>query len=299
MSNDTSIPTQNQLPIEPTIYFPDDLENYAPWVTEHGLRYEYGMCQCGCGEKTSIATRNRYERGNAKSEPVRFIAWHGIGCEPDPVPVYGEGEYAPWVEEHGLQYPYGKCQCGCGQDAPIAKRNEFRRGYVKGQPIRFIHAHHTRLQRTPPIDEHFWAQVEILGPDECWEWQSGKSHKGYGHARFEEQTVVAHRVAWILTHGHIPDGLHVLHKCDNPPCVNPNHLFLGTNADNVADKVAKKRQSRGTSNGIAKLTEEQVTEARRRFAEGGISMAALARKYGVSGVSMRCVLLRITWKHIP
>lgn len=299
MSNHTSLPAQLQLPLEPTAYFPRDIENYAPWVVEFGLVAPYGVCQCGCGEKTSLAARNRYERGNAKGEPVRFVAWHGIGSDPDPVPVFKEGEYAPWVEKHGLQYEYGKCQCGCGQDTPLATRNEYQSGHTKGQPIQFIHWHHTRLRRTPPIEEHFWAQVKILGPDDCWEWRGHRSRKGYGQLWFIDQTIAAHRVAWILTHGTIPDGLWVLHKCDNPPCTNINHLFLGTNDDNVADKITKNRQAHGVNHPHAKLTEEQVIEARQRFAKGGISMAALAREYSVSGVSMRCVLLRATWQHLP
>lgn len=208
-------------------------------------------------------------------------------------------EYAPWVAEYGLVAPYGECQCGCGGDAPIAKRNEYQRGHAKGQPMRYIHAHHTRLSRTPPITEHFWAQVEILDQDDCWEWQGLRNRKGYGQLWFIDQTIAAHRAAWILTHGPIPDGLWVLHKCDNPPCTNINHLFLGTNDDNVADKIAKNRQVHGANHPLAKLTDKQVVEARQRYAAGGISIAALARKYGVSGVSMRNVLYRATWRHVP
>ena len=282
-----------------TPYFPENITDYAPWVAQYGLLAPYGECQCGCGEKTSVAARNRFERGQAKGEPVRFVAWHGIGNEPEPAPVYKEGEYAPWVEKYGLQYPYGECQCGCGKNAPLATRNERQRGHVKGQPIQFIHAHHTRLKRTPPIEEHFWAQVKILGPDDCWEWQGYTNRKGYGQTRFNEQPVHAHRAAWELTHGPIHDGLHVCHKCDNPPCVNPSHLFLGTNADNVADKITKKRQPVGTKTHNAKLTDHQVIDARQRFAEGGISIAALARECGVNRITMKNVLCHATWKHVP
>ena len=280
-------------------YFPENITQYAPWVAEYGLCAPYGECQCGCGEKTSIAARNRYERGQAKGEPIRFIEWHGIGKEPDPIPVYEEGEYAPWVEQHGLQYPYGKCQCGCGGDAPIAKRNQHQRGYVKGQPIQFIHAHHTCLRRTPPIEEHFWSRVQILGPNDCWLWQASRNRKGYGQVSVNSESVPAHRVAWELTYGPIPDGLWVLHKCDNPPCTNPSHLFLGTNADNVADKVAKNRQPVGTKTHNAKLTEQQVIEARQRFAEGGITITALAEECGVNRITMKNVLQCNTWRHIP
>lgn len=234
MSNDTSCPSQLQLPIEPSAYFPPDLENYPAWVAEHGLLFGFGLCQCGCGEK-----------------------------------------------------------------APIATRNQYKNGHAKGQPMRFVHAHHTRLHRTKHIAAHFWAQVTVLGPNDCWEWQGHRNRKGYGQLWFIDQTIAAHRVTWILTHGFIPDGLWVLHKCDNPSCVNPNHLFLGTNDDNVADKLTKKRQPYGTRIPLAKLNEQQVVEARKRFAEGGISMAALARTYGVSSMSMRNVIYRATWRHVP
>ena len=198
-----------------------------------------------------------------------------------------------------LEIPTGYWRCGCGEKTPIATRNESRHGHIKGQPKWFVHAHHTRLRRTPPPAEHFWAQVKILGPDDCWEWQGGKSRKGYGHARFDDHTVAAHRVAWILTHGPIPESLQVLHKCDNPPCCNPAHLFLGTNADNMADKIAKNRQPHGTKIPLAKLNEQQVIEARQCYAEGGISIAALAREYGVNRITMKNALQRHTWRHVP
>lgn len=197
------------------------------------------------------------------------------------------------------EIPRGYCQCGCGEKTKIATRNAHERGQVKGQPVRFVHGHHTRLHRTPPIEKHFWEQAKILGKNDCWEWQGYKSRKGYGQIQIDHRVTAAHRVAWELTHGPIREGLQVCHKCDNPPCVNPNHLFLGTNDDNVADKMSKNRQVHGVNHPHAKLTDAQVVEARQRFAEGGISIAALARRYGVSGVSMRSVILRATWRHLP
>ena len=94
--------------------------------------------------------------------------------------------------------------------------------------------------RGMPLAERFRRSVSIGAPDECWEWQRSRVH-GYGRIMVDGRIVGAHRASYILHKGPIPDGLHVRHTCDNPPCVNPAHLILGTNADNVADKVARRR----------------------------------------------------------
>ena len=112
----------------------------------------------------------------------------------------------------------------------------------------------------------FWAKVDKSG--ECWEWTASKRHKGYGQTRFMGRGGrKAHRVAWEITNGEIPNGLFVLHKCDNPGCVNPGHLFLGTNRSNIDDMLSKGRQGR-------KLTKEQATAIK------------IARKNGNTGVDV-------------
>lgn len=93
----------------------------------------------------------------------------------------------------------------------------------------------------------FWEHVEIGEPDECWPWKLGRSPKGYGNTLYKvggRNVAGAHRIAWSKTFGTIPDGLHVLHRCDNPPCCNPSHLWLGTNTENHADSKAKGRTHR-------------------------------------------------------
>jgi len=117
--------------------------------------------------------------------------------------------------------------------------------------------------------------------------------------------LLAHRVAWKLEYGRIPDGLIdygwaplcVLHKCDNPPCVNPNHLFLGTHAANMLDRDEKNRQPRGEQNGQSKLTDDDVPRIRRDYADD-MTMKEIAKKFGVWPSTIYYVLRGVTWKHV-
>lgn len=133
---------------------------------------------------------------------------------------------------------------------------------------------------TATYEDTFWSKVRKS--DGCWEWLAAKNGNGRGAVSFRGKMDLAYHVAWILTHGEIPDDLYVLHRCDNPGCVNPDHLFLGTQADNIADKVAKGRQARGADYSNARLTQAQAEEIRTRYQAGGISTYQLAREYGVS-----------------
>lgn len=134
-----------------------------------------------------------------------------------------------------------------------------------------------------PISERFWPKV--MKSDACWIWTAAKNNRGYGFVGVGRKMALAHRVAWQLTHGPIESGLFVLHRCDNPPCVRPDHLFLGTAKDNTSDMVSKGRarggSSPGESNPSAKLTNDNIASIRRMFA-GGASQCSLARTFGVS-----------------
>lgn len=98
------------------------------------------------------------------------------------------------------------------------------------------------------LDQRFWSKVRVGDPDDCWEWSACRTSQGYGRIGVLKDGVndvmtpgYAHRVSWELHYGPVPEGLCVLHRCDNPPCVNPNHLFLGAHVDNTADMFAKGR----------------------------------------------------------
>jgi hypothetical protein len=151
-----------------------------------------------------------------------------------------------------------------------------------------------------PLAPRFWAKVLVKEPDECWEWQAGKTAFGYGRMGVAgHRLMLAHRISWELANGPILDDLKVLHRCDNPPCVNPAHLFLGTTGDNNRDCDAKgRRERRGSHNGRAILDEDLVERIRWEHYRGQ-TQAALARKYGVGRIVISAVVLGRTWTHCP
>lgn len=129
-------------------------------------------------------------------------------------------------------------------------------------------------------EQKFWRRVDKSG--ECWLWTGAKTTQGYGAAvQSRGARVKPHRLSWEIHFGEIPDGLHVLHKCDNPPCVNPSHLFLGTPKTNAEDRASKLRQKRGNMDPNAKLTPELVLRLRDERSRGK-TYQQLADQFGVS-----------------
>jgi hypothetical protein len=141
----------------------------------------------------------------------------------------------------------------------------------------------------------FWDRTRTVG--ECLEWTGGRSGDGYGAVVIDGRQTGAHRHAWAVANGPIPHGLQVLHTCDNPICILPAHLFLGTVADNMADKARKLRSSIGVRNPKAKLTPAAVIEIRRLDADGW-GTVAIATKFGVGRVAIRRIVRRVTWVHV-
>lgn len=168
-------------------------------------------------------------------------------------------------------------------------------------------------RRIRPVAERFWSHVDIGSPDECWEWQAYRDHRGYGTFGFAAgDTRWAHRVAWELTNGPIPDGMLACHRCDNPPCCNPGHLFLGSYADNNSDAKAKGRTARGERHSsrtrpesvrrgerhhAAKLTAEQVQEIRDQITAGD-SHGVIAARYGVTRSNVNHIARGKSWSGV-
>lgn len=163
------------------------------------------------------------------------------------------------------------------------------------------HTYYPRKRK--PLADRFWPKVAVKTADECWEWSANKYPNGYGQiAASAHKKLLAHRVAWELHFGVIPPGMSVCHKCDNPPCCNPNHLFLGTTADNLADMQRKGRKvlglTIGIANGNSKLTEADVREIR-RLSAAGIGGRKLAKMFGLkSKSSVRSIVKRLQWGHV-
>lgn len=164
-----------------------------------------------------------------------------------------------------------------------------------------------------PPEGRFWPKVEKTPT--CWLWTAGTDGWGYGVFRVYARPMKAHRFAYELEVGPIPEGHIVCHACDVPACVRPDHLFLGTNADNNRDMREKGRQrhlagedhwtrkipsraARGDRMAAAKLTDDQVREMRARYAAGGVSQQALAGAFGIHQTIVSRIVRRKAWRHI-
>jgi hypothetical protein len=149
---------------------------------------------------------------------------------------------------------------------------------------------------SPKMLERFWSRVRKSGGR--WEWTACINQDGYGMVRvFGRASKGAHRVSWEMANGPIPHGGHILHRCDNRRCVRPDHLFLGDNAANTADRQAKGRQARGETIWESKLTAKRVV-AMRRLREMGVKVRCIGSAFGVDGSVASRATTRKTWKHV-
>jgi len=195
----------------------------------------------------------------------------------------------------------------CGKDFKATPARYFcsRKCYYKSRkgvesPVLFwIKA--TEKQKLARLKINFNKHV-IQKEDGCWDWKNCIMNNGYTTIYFGEKLLLGHRASWMLHHGKIPDGLFVLHKCDNRKCTNPEHLFLGTAKDNVHDMIKKgrKKQSPGLSgekNPTSKLTHNEVCEIR-RLLDSSCTQSSLARKFHVTRSAIWCIKNNKCWRSV-
>ncbi len=150
--------------------------------------------------------------------------------------------------------------------------------------------------------EKLWKRINKKGEDECWEWLGSVSKNGYGQFGINNKVYYTHRAVYELIYGIIPKGLCVCHKCNNPPCCNPNHLFLGTAREN-SDKRDREGRWRtgdycGEKHGRSKLTEKNIMEIRTLYSTGKYFQRELGEMFGVSRTHIDRILGKRTWKHL-
>lgn len=189
--------------------------------------------------------------------------------------------------------------CGCEFTRYLSsfKRNNAEHVFCKP-------SHRWMFQNAIPLETKFWSRVQRHNHDECWIWGGTIGQHGYGILSISGRPLRVSRLSWEINVGPIPEGLCVLHKCDNPACVNPSHLFVGTLKDNTQDMLRKGRAKytvpfRGSAHRDAKLNEEQVAEIRRLYSTGSISQDKLGRQFGVCQKTIHRIIYRTRWKHVP
>jgi HNH endonuclease len=149
------------------------------------------------------------------------------------------------------------------------------------------------------LNERFFDKFKMTDKNKCWEWFGNRNPSGYGMIGYLATQVLAHRVSWEVHRGKIPKGLFVLHRCDNPPCVNPNHLFVGTCKDNAQDMILKGRKpdTSGSKNGMSKINEADALKIRRLSAAGN-NFTKIGRRFGLCTTSVSNIVKRKKWSHV-
>ena len=147
------------------------------------------------------------------------------------------------------------------------------------------------------FEQRFWERVNRGDVNSCWEWKACRGKEGYGQLKKRRKMVLAHRLSYILSFGEIADNICVLHRCDNPPCVNPKHLFLGTREDNNKDKKNKGRQPShvGNHNPNRKINAEQVKQIRELYATGNYLQKELSKLFGVNQPHISRIIRGEAW----
>lgn len=191
-----------------------------------------------------------------------------------------------------------QCDCGARTVQPISA---IVRGRVRSCGCGRIERNKARQYTYKQFCDIFWGKIQKSGS--CWNWTGAKNQDGYGKVEsvLFKNLHSAHRIAWVLSCGEIPKGMQVLHRCDNPSCINPEHLFLGTHTDNVRDCAAKGRirqgDRRGENSSTSPLKNFEVLQIR-EMAKSGWARSSIAKEFSVCRQSIDAIVNRKTWTHI-
>lgn len=195
------------------------------------------------------------------------------------------------MARESLKRHTSKCQT-CGAKIPETFRSDKK--YCDRRCEYLWKSAQIGRKRHVDIESRFWSKVTKGNPDECWPWTDGSIHRGYGVLSVggrNGRMVNAHRVSYELANGPIPAGLLIRHTCDNPPCVNPSHLILGTHDDNMRDMAIRERSAK------TKLTADEVREIREELSAGE-SRKSLAARFGVTPGCIGYIAVGRTWRHV-
>ena len=195
-------------------------------------------------------------------------------------------------------YPLVDRTCEWCKSPFKAKRCEVNRGSARFCSISCATSRKNVIRAGEFLDR-FWKKVDRSNPEGCWIWMGSKNTDGYGNFwdKNQKRCLKAHRFSYSLAHDDLTPDIQVLHHCDTPDCVNPEHLYLGDQKKNMVDAASRGRMNPGEKRSNAILTEDSVRKLR-ADREAGMAYGALAAKYGVSSPSARAVCLRLKWSHV-
>jgi len=187
------------------------------------------------------------------------------------------------------------CRCDCGNVKEVIGAHLKSGNTLScGECYRFM----SELEYESLVRSRMLSAV-VVSASGCWEYPHGVNQSGYRHATWRGASVRAHILSYKLFCGPVPEGLCVLHACDNPSCCYPLHLRVGTHKENTADMIEKGRHAFGERHGSVKLTADKVCQIRELGAVGGLSQSAIAARFGVSRSTVQLILSGKRWKHLP
>lgn len=187
--------------------------------------------------------------------------------------------------------PNGLCQCGCGKPTKLLLRNNATLGHIAGRFRKYALGHGNR-KKPPTLEAIMERSAGVKGG--CLEWQGPVMSAGYGYIILNRKVIGVHRVVYELTNGPIPKGLIIRHRCDNRLCCNPEHLDIGTTADNQRDKRERGRALQGEAHHSSKLTVESVLAIR----ASNETQSVLAARYKVTPEAVQRARVGVTWKSV-